>query len=121
VDAARESYQAAVAGRKAAYAQYVGEEEKFKAGLSSTYLVLQQETAYATAQGTEVRAITNYSEALANLQRFTGTTLVSNNVEIPSTSQEPAPNQNPSQSPSQTAPAGGAPNKPPKGPNSTSN
>jgi outer membrane protein len=121
VDAARESYQAAVAGRKAAYAQYVGEEEKFKAGLSSTYLVLQQETAYATAQGTEVRAITNYSEALANLQRYTGTTLVGNNIEIPSTSQEPATNQNPGQSPSQTAPPGGAPNKPPSGPNSTSN
>jgi outer membrane protein len=88
VDAARESYEAAVAGRKAAYAQYVGEEEKFRAGLSTTYLVLQQETALATARGTEVRALTNYRQALSDFQRVTGTTLVSNNVDVPSTSQQ---------------------------------
>jgi len=102
VDASRESYEAAVAGRKAAYAQYVGEEEKFRAGLSNTYLVLQQETAYANAQGAEVRALTNYSEALANFQRVTGTTLISNNIEIPATAQPPAQNTSPvpGQSPS---------------------
>ncbi|HUK89334.1 MAG TPA: TolC family protein, partial [Blastocatellia bacterium] len=92
VDAARESYMAAVAGRKAAYAQYVGEEEKFRAGLSTTYYVLQQETAYSNAQGTEARALANYRQALSDFQRVTATTLVSNNVEIPSTSQAAAPN-----------------------------
>jgi outer membrane protein len=118
VDAARESYQAAVAGRQAALAQYVGEQEKFRAGLSSTYLVLQQETAYANAQGTEVRALTNYSEALANFQRVTGTTLISNNIDIPPTSQPPAQNQSPTPTPS---PGSASPNKPPATPTSTSN
>jgi outer membrane protein len=95
VEAARESYLAAVAGKEAAYAQYVGEEEKFRAGLSTTFFVLQQETAYATAQGTEARARANYRQALSDFQRVTATTLVSNNVEIPPTSQQPGQNQNP--------------------------
>jgi outer membrane protein TolC len=95
VEAARESYLAAVAGKEAAYAQYVGEEEKFRAGLSTTFFVLQQETAYATAQGTEARARANYRQALSDFQRVTATTLVSNNVEIPATSQQPGQNQNP--------------------------
>ncbi|HEY6327859.1 MAG TPA: TolC family protein, partial [Blastocatellia bacterium] len=96
VDATRESYEAAVAGKKAALAQYVGEKEKFNAGLSTTYLVLQQETAYANAEATEIRALTSYNEALANFQLATGTTLISNNVEIPTASQ---PTQNGGQPP----------------------
>jgi outer membrane protein len=87
VDAARESYLAAVAGRKAALAQYVGEQEKFKAGLSTTYYVLQQENAYSVALGTEARALANYREALSDFQRYTGTTLVTNNLQLPATSQ----------------------------------
>lgn len=85
VDATRESYVAAVAGRKAAYAQYIGEEEKFRAGLSTTFLVLQQEAAYSVAEGTEARALANYRQALSDFQRVTATTLVSNNVEVPPT------------------------------------
>jgi outer membrane protein TolC len=82
VEAARQRYEAAVAGRIAAEAQYQGELERFRAGLSTNFFVLQRQTDLSTAKGSEVRALTDYNKALADLQRVTGLTLVSNNVKI---------------------------------------
>jgi outer membrane protein len=82
VEAARQRYDAAHAGAIAANAQLQGELEKFRAGLSTNFFVLQRQTDYATAQGNEVRAKTDYNKALADLQRVTGMTLVSNNVQV---------------------------------------
>ncbi|MFL6276672.1 MAG: TolC family protein [Blastocatellia bacterium] len=82
VEAARQRYEAAHAGELAAYAQLQGEQEKFRAGLSTNFFVLQRQTDYATALGNEVRAKTDYNKALADLQRVTGLTLVSNNVQV---------------------------------------
>jgi HAE1 family hydrophobic/amphiphilic exporter-1 len=84
VEAARQRYEAARAARLAADAQLKGEEEKFRAGLSTNFVVLQRQTDYSTAQGNEVRALTDYNKALADLQRVTGVTLVSNNVQVSS-------------------------------------
>jgi len=36
-----------------------------------------------TAEGNEVRALTDYNKALSDLQHVTGTTLMSNNVQAP--------------------------------------
>ncbi|HKV41176.1 MAG TPA: TolC family protein [Blastocatellia bacterium] len=84
VEAARERVLAARAGTVAAVAQLQGEEEKFRAGLSTNFFVLQRQTDLANAQGTQVRAETDYNIALSDLQRVTGLTLVSNNVEVKS-------------------------------------
>jgi HAE1 family hydrophobic/amphiphilic exporter-1 len=84
VEAARQRFEAARAGKLAAEAQLNGEQERFRAGLSTNFLVLQYQTDLAVAQGNEVRALTDYNKALADLQRVTGMTLVSNNVQVTS-------------------------------------
>jgi HAE1 family hydrophobic/amphiphilic exporter-1 len=82
VEAARHRFEAARAGRIAAEAQYKGEVERFRAGLSTNFLVLEQENDLSVARGNEVRALTDYNKALADLQRVTGMTLANNNVQI---------------------------------------
>ena len=82
VEAAHLRYEAAKAQRIAANAQFTGEQEKFRAGLSTTFLVLQRQTDLSVAEGNEVRALTDYNKALSDLQRVTGMTLVNNNVQV---------------------------------------
>ena len=84
VVASKQRYEAAQAGRLAAEAQYNGEQERYRAGLSTNFVVLQRLTDLSVARGTEVRALTDYNKALADLQKVTGMTLMSNNVEISS-------------------------------------
>ncbi len=84
VVASRQRYEAAQAGELAAKAQYDGEQERYRAGLSTNFVVLQRQTDLSVARGTTVRALTDYNKALADLQRVTGMTLVSNNVQISS-------------------------------------
>lgn len=84
VEAAKQRFEAARAAKLAAEAQLAGEQEKFRAGLSTNFLVLQYQTDLAVAQGNEVRALTDYNKALADLQRVTGMTLVNNNVQVTS-------------------------------------
>jgi HAE1 family hydrophobic/amphiphilic exporter-1 len=83
VDGAWRRYLAAEAGRLAANAQYEGELEKFRAGLSTNFFLLQRQNDLATAEGTKARAEIDYNKALADLQHVTGITLVSNNVQVP--------------------------------------
>lgn len=85
VEAARRRFEAEQASALAANAQLTGEQERFRAGLSSNFLVLQRQTDLSIARGREVRALTDYNKALADLQRVTGMTLVSNNVQVPVT------------------------------------
>jgi outer membrane protein len=82
VVATRQRYEAARASRIAADAQLKGEEEKYRAGLSPNFLVLQRQNEFATAQASEVRALTDYNKALADLERVTGMTLIGNNIEV---------------------------------------
>jgi len=82
VETARQRFEAARASAIAADAQYKGELERFRAGLSSNFLVLERQTDLSTARGQEVRALTDYNKALADLQRVTGMTLVNNNVQV---------------------------------------
>lgn len=84
VEASRQRYEAAKAAELASLAQYNGEQERYRAGLSTNFIVLQRQTDLSVARGTTVRALTDYNKALADLQRVTGMTLVSNNVQISS-------------------------------------
>jgi outer membrane protein len=87
VVASEQRYEAAKAGKLAAMAQYNGEQERYRAGLSTNFVVLQRLTDLSVAKGTEVRALTDYNKALADLQRVTGMTLMSNNVQVPQTAE----------------------------------
>lgn len=82
VVASRQRFEAAQAAELAAYAQYQGEQERYRAGLSTNFVVLQRQTDLSVARGNTVRALTDYNKALADLQRVTGMTLISNNVQI---------------------------------------
>jgi outer membrane protein len=84
VVAAKQRFEAQQANRIAAEAQLKGEQEKFRAGLSSNFFVLQRQTDLSVARGNEIRALTDYNKALADLQRVTGLTLISNNVQVAS-------------------------------------
>jgi len=89
VVASKQRLEAAEAGELAAKAQYDGEQERYRAGLSTNFVVLQRLTDLSVARGTTVRALTDYNKALADLQRVTGMTLMSNNVQITSQPTEP--------------------------------
>ncbi len=81
---AKQRFEAQRASKIAADAQYKGEVEKFRAGLSTNFFVLQRQTDLSVAKGNEIRALTDYNKALADLQRVTGMTLVTNNVQVTS-------------------------------------
>jgi len=88
VVASAQRLEAAKAAELAADAQLKGEQERYRAGLSTNFVVLQRQTDLSVARGNTVRALTDYNKALADLQRVTGMTLVSNNVQISSTTPE---------------------------------
>lgn len=60
----------------------VDEQKKFEVGESTVTLVLQDQSALTTAEGTLVTAQTGYAQALTTLQLATGTILQDNNVEL---------------------------------------
>lgn len=84
VDTARQRVETARASREAAQKQSESEERRFQAGLSTTYFVLERQNALSEAQGRELKAMTDYSKAVTELQRVMGTTLTSANVEVQS-------------------------------------
>jgi len=84
VVASAQRLEAAKAAEAASRAQYNGEQERYRAGLSTNFIVLQRQTDLSVAAGNTVRALTDYNKALADLQRVTGMTLVSNNVQVSS-------------------------------------
>jgi outer membrane protein len=89
--AAQLRVDAARAARQYAEQQLSGEERKFAAGLSTTFLVLERQTDLSQARGVEVRALTDYNKAVADLQRAIATTLTSNNIDIQSQLPAPSP------------------------------
>jgi HAE1 family hydrophobic/amphiphilic exporter-1 len=73
---------AAAAARVAADQQYVSEQRKFKAGMSTVYLVLQRQIDLVTARGRELQTQTDLNKALADFQRAMGTTFKYRNVAV---------------------------------------
>ena len=82
VETGRLRVETARASREAAEKQSESEQRRFEAGLSTTYFVLERQNALSQAKGRELRAMTDYSKAAAELQRVMGTTLSSANVEV---------------------------------------
>lgn len=74
--------RSAAVARENAEQQYESEKRKLDAGQSTVFLVLERQTALATARGNELRAQTDLNKAIAELQRATGNSLSANNVTV---------------------------------------
>jgi outer membrane protein len=82
VQTARRRVEAAKNSRENAELQLQSEQRKFDAGQSTNFFVLDRQNALSAAQGRELRALTDYNKAVAELQRAIATTLTVNNVAI---------------------------------------
>lgn len=82
VDTARRRVDAARNSRENAELQYQSEKRKFDAGQTTNYFVLDRQNALSMARGRELKALTDYTKATAELQRATSLTLVNNNVAL---------------------------------------
>ena len=78
------SMAAAAAARVAAEQQYTSEQRKFKAGMSTVFLVLQRQTDLIAARGRELQTQTDLNKAIAEFQRATGNTFRYRNVAVAS-------------------------------------
>jgi outer membrane protein TolC len=74
--------RSAAIARSTAEQQYDSEKRKLDVGQSTVFLVLERQTALATARGNELRAQTDLNKAIAELQRATGDSLTANNVTV---------------------------------------
>jgi outer membrane protein TolC len=74
--------RSAAVARSTAEQQYDSERRKLDVGQSTVFLVLERQTALATARGNELRAQTDLNKAIAELQRVTGSSLAANNVTV---------------------------------------
>jgi HAE1 family hydrophobic/amphiphilic exporter-1 len=73
---------AARAARQASEQVLASEERRFRAGESTTFLVLQREIELADNRGLELQAQTDLNNSIVDLQQATGTILTANNVNI---------------------------------------
>jgi HAE1 family hydrophobic/amphiphilic exporter-1 len=94
---ARSRVVAAQAAREAAEQVAASELRKFRAGQSTTFLVLQRQVSLATQRGREVQAQTDLQKALVELDRVTGNILTRNQVDVSKLGSAPVmvPNLNP--------------------------
>src|SRR5262245_35394685 len=89
VDTAQKRVVAARLARESAEQQLAGEQKLYDVGRSTTFLLLQRQTELTTARTNELQAETDYSKALADLQRATAPTLRVNNVVVQNPVQNP--------------------------------
>lgn len=82
VETARRRVEAATNSRTNAELQYQSEQRKFDGGQSTNYFVLDRQNALSAARGRELKALTDFTKAAAELQRAMATTLTSNNVAL---------------------------------------
>ena len=82
VELAKQNLDAARLARQYAEQQFDGEQKKFSAGLSTTFLVLTRQNDLIQARGSEVSSLAAYNNAVAALQLATVSTLSANEVQI---------------------------------------
>jgi outer membrane protein len=82
VDTSKRRVEAAKNSRVNAELQYESEVRKFDAGQSTNFLVLDRQNAMSSARGRELKALTDYTKAVAELQRSVSTTLASNSIQL---------------------------------------
>ncbi len=79
---ARSRLSAARAARVAAEQVAGSESRKFRAGRSTTFLVLQRQVSLANQRGRELQAQSDVQKALVELDRVSGAILANNNVDV---------------------------------------
>lgn len=82
VDANYKRIVAYTKARELAEQKLAAEEEKFRVGMSTNYLVLSYQRDLATARISELNAIVSYNVSLAALERSMGTNLQSKNINL---------------------------------------
>jgi outer membrane protein TolC len=73
---------AARQAREATERVLLGEQRKFAAGTSTTFLVLQRQVEVANARGNEVAALTSLDQAIVELNRVSGATFAENGIDV---------------------------------------
>ena len=74
--------EAAASQRRYAQEQYDSERRRFDSGISTVFLVLERQTAFVTAQASELRARADLNQAIAQLERAIGGTLEWHGVKL---------------------------------------
>jgi outer membrane protein TolC len=74
--------QATSSARELAEKKLTAEEKRQTAGLSTSYMVLQYQRDFTQAMNTELRALCDYSLALARLEKIAGTSLQTRQIEF---------------------------------------
>jgi HAE1 family hydrophobic/amphiphilic exporter-1 len=74
--------RAAAATREANEQQFASEQRKLDAGQSTTFLVLERQTALTESRAMELKAQTDLNKAIADLQRATGNALRVNSIVV---------------------------------------
>ena len=74
--------RAALSTREANEQQFASEQRKLDAGQSTTFLVLERQTALTESRGLELKAQTDLNKAIADLQRATGNALSVNSIVV---------------------------------------
>ncbi|MEI6614447.1 MAG: TolC family protein [Chrysiogenales bacterium] len=74
--------QATRFARELAEKKLAAEEKRQAAGLSTSYMVLQYQRDFSQSVSTELRALCDYSLALARLEKITGTSLQAKQIEF---------------------------------------
>lgn len=82
IETAKRRVEATGSARHNAELQHQSEQRKFAAGQSTNFLVLDRQNALSAARGRELKALTDYTKAVAELQRALSTTLTNNNVAL---------------------------------------
>jgi outer membrane protein TolC len=72
---------AARSAREAAQRVLLGEQRRFAAGTSTTFLILQRQLAVATQQGRELQAQTDLDKAIVELNRVSGGIFAQNGID----------------------------------------
>ena len=80
--AAYKRYKAAALSREYAVESLATEEEKYRSGLSTSYLVMLFQRDLTDARATEIDAVSDYQKAIIALYKAVGITLEQNNIEI---------------------------------------
>jgi outer membrane protein TolC len=82
VETTRQRVLTARRARENAEIQLEGERRLFEAGRSTTFLLFQRENSLTNARNAEIRAETDHSKAIADVQRATSTVFRANNITI---------------------------------------
>ena len=91
LDTAAQRIEAAQAGREAAIVQLQAEQDRFDAGLTTSFFVLTRQNDLAQAELAEIAARADYSRARAEYLRATGTLLGARGVSLDVTAAAPSP------------------------------